>query len=197
MDRRKAIKRMGLSFGYLAATPTVISILESCTKETPISWIPQFFSEEEAIVIRNLTDLILPPTKNIPGAIDVDVPQFIDSYYNEVVEIKERDTFKKGLDLILKTLGNKVENISTNQYDSLLAKFLNAKKNEIEAFKINEEDNLAYHTLTSLRSKSVWAFKTSQKIGKEVLAYDPVPGVQIGCMPLDEATGGKKWSLMN
>jgi hypothetical protein len=197
MDRRKAIKKMGLSFGYLAATPTVIGILESCTNRAKISWTPQFFSEGEALVIRNLTDLILPATDNIPGAIDVDVPQFIDSYYNEVVEIKEGDSFKKGLDLIIKTLGNKVENISLDQYDSLLAKFLNAKTIEVEAFKNNEEDNLAYHTLTSLRSTSVWAFKTSQKIGEEILVYDPIPGIQIGCMPLEEATRGKKWSLMN
>jgi hypothetical protein len=94
-------------------------------------------------------------------------------------------------------LGNKVENISLDQYDSLLAKFLNAKTIEVEAFKNNEEDNLAYHTLTSLRSTSVWAFKTSQKIGEEILVYDPIPGIQIGCMPLEEATRGKKWSLMN
>ncbi len=197
MDRRKAIKRMGLSFGYLAATPTVIGILESCTKETKILWKPQFFSKDEALVIQNLTDLILPATENIPGAIEVDVPQFIDSYYNEVVKIKEGESFKKGIDLIINTLGNKVENIGIDQYDSILAKFLNAGQKEIEAFKNSKEDNLVYHTLTKLRSTSVWAFRTSEKIGKEVLAYDPVPGIQIGCISIDKATGGKKWSLMN
>lgn len=197
MDRRKAIKRMGLSFGYLAATPTVIGILESCTKEAQIKWIPQFFSKNEALVIQNLTDLMLPATENIPGAIEVDVPQFIDSYYHEVVKVKEGESFKKGINLIITTLGNKVENIGVDQYDSILAKFLNAGQKEIKAFKSNEEDNLVYQTLTKLRSTSVWAFRTSQKIGEEVLAYDPVPGVQIGCISIDEATGGKKWSLMN
>lgn len=197
MDRRKAIKRLGLSFGYLAATPTMISILESCTKETKILWTPQFFSKDEALVIQNLTNLILPATENIPGAIEVDVPQFIDSYYHEVVEIKEGKAFKKGINLIIRTLGNNVENIGMDQYDSLLAKFLIAGQKDIKTFKNNEEDNLVYHTLTKLRSTSVWAFRTSEKIGKEVLAYDPVPGIQIGCMSMDEATGGKKWSLMN
>ncbi|RLD77391.1 MAG: hypothetical protein DRJ10_12010 [Bacteroidetes bacterium] len=197
MNRRKAIKRMGLSFGYIAATPTVLSILESCGKESQISWTPKFFLENEAIVIQKLIDLILPPTDNIPGALDVDVPQFIDSYYHEVVEIKKGDTFKKGINLIINILGDNVAGADMNQYDSLLAKFLKARQKEIEEFKINEENNLIYHTLTNLRSTAVWAFKTSQKIGKEVLAYDPIPVVQIGCMSLDEATGGKEWSLMN
>ena len=197
MDRRKAIKRIGLSFGYIAATPTVISILESCAKESQISWIPKFFSKDEAIVVRNLIDLILPATENIPGAIDVGVPQFIDSYYHEVVEIKKGDAFKKGINVIINVLGDNVANIDMKQYDSLLAKFLKTGQKEIEEFKIIEEENLTYQTLTRLRSTAVWAFKTSQKIGKEVLAYDPIPVEQIGCIPLDEATGGKKWSLMN
>jgi hypothetical protein len=42
---------------------------------------------------------------------------------------------------------------------------------------------------------SIWAYKTSQKIGEEVLAYDPIPGKLQGCISLEEATGGKVWSL--
>ena len=46
-----------------------------------------------------------------------------------------------------------------------------------------------------LRSLTVSAFKTSEFIGENVLAYAPVPGEQRGCVDLMEATGGKAWFL--
>ncbi|MEJ2163444.1 MAG: gluconate 2-dehydrogenase subunit 3 family protein, partial [Robiginitalea sp.] len=39
------------------------------------------------------------------------------------------------------------------------------------------------------------AYKTTEYIGEEILAYLPVPGEYIGCGDLDELTGGKAWSL--
>jgi len=197
IDRRSALKKIGLSIGYMAVTPTVFNILQSCTNETKLLWRPKFFSEEESILITNLIDIILPKTEKTLGAIDVNVPQFIDSYYNEVVEISEQNSFKNGIHLILNTLGADAKKIELKNYNSLLTKYLKANHKERKAFENNKNENLVYNTLTKLRSKAVWAFKTSKEIGKTVLIYDPVPGVQIGCMPLQEATGGKGWSLMN
>ncbi len=42
-----------------------------------------------------------------------------------------------------------------------------------------------------LKSLTVMAYFTSEKIGKEHLAYDPVPGPFIACMPLN---GQVSWS---
>ena len=53
---------------------------------------------------------------------------------------------------------------------------------------------LVFETLKGLRGRAVWAYKTSEKIGEDVLAYDPVPAEQKGCIPLSE-TNGKAWSL--
>ncbi len=197
MDRRNALKKIGLSLGYVAAVPTALSILESCINESKLLWNPKFFTKKEAIIVENLIDLILPTTKQSLGAIDVNVHLFLDSYFDKVVEIDGQNSFKKGIQLILNTFGNDVDNITVKQYDALLTKYLKSSLDNRELFKNNEDTYLIYQTLTVLRSKSVWAFKTSQEIGKNVLAYDPVPGVQIGCMPLNEATGGKGWSLMN
>ena len=57
------------------------------------------------------------------------------------------------------------------------------------------EDAIIFKTLDNLRSSSIWAFKTTEEIGENVLAYVPIPGSQKGCIPLSEATGGKAWSL--
>lgn len=42
---------------------------------------------------------------------------------------------------------------------------------------------------------SIWTYKTSEKIGEKVLAYDLIPGKLQGCISLEEATGSKVWSL--
>jgi hypothetical protein len=52
-----------------------------------------------------------------------------------------------------------------------------------------------YYALKTLRGLAVFGYKNSEKVGEEVLAYDPVPGVYKGCESLKELTGGKAWSL--
>ena len=46
MERRDAIKNIGLTFGAVIATPGMLSLLQSCgPNEMP--WTPTFFTEEE------------------------------------------------------------------------------------------------------------------------------------------------------
>jgi hypothetical protein len=197
MKRRDVLKGMGMSVGYAIATPTLLSLLHSCTTETA-KWTPKFVTIDEATILENLIDLILPRTNNSPGAVEVNVPQFIDLYYGKLLDIEDQAEFKAGLQAIMKELqiskeGKSLSNIKTEEYDKLLAKYLRTNKEEQKIFR--EEENLVFDALVDLRNTSVWAYRTSEKVGEEVLAYDPVPGVQLGCIPLDEATGGKKWSL--
>ena len=194
MDRRKALKNIGLSLGYIVATPTVISLLQSC-KTDIVEWTPIFLTSDEGVVVKNLVDLILPKTKNTPGALEVNVPEFIDVYAAKASSEEDQNKLKEGLSAIIKALQLPVSKLKTDNYEGLLAKYLRASKEERENFKDSKEDLLVLKALESLKNSSVWAYKTSQKIGEEVLAYDPIPGVQLGCVSLKETTGGKAWSL--
>mgnify|MGYP000365267957 CR=1 FL=1 len=103
MDRRRALKGLGLSLGYIVATPTIIGMLESC-KTDENQWEPIFLTISEGIVIKNLIDLILPKTESIPGALEVNVPEFLDlnpTAENIVVVIwnKIRTAKEKGKDI--------------------------------------------------------------------------------------------------
>ncbi len=199
MDRRKALKNMGLSLGYVVATPTVISLLQSCKNDTKelTSWTPEFYSNDEGVVLKNLIDLILPKTDNLPGAIDLNIHKFIDVYSAKVYNKKAQKDMKSGTESILIALGitekKLVSTLKTADYDAFLAKYLRATKEEQDAF--SEKDKVVFNTLKEFRDKTVWAYKTTEEIGENVLAYDPVPGVQLGCISLEEATGGKAWSL--
>ncbi len=194
MNRRDAIKGLGLSLGYVVATPAIISMLQSCKTEAA-SWTPIFLSVDQGFVLRNLVDLILPKTEATPGALDVNVPEFIDLYISKTSTEEEKKNYKKGIDAIMEELGvlnKKPTSLKNEDFDKILAKYLRSTAEQQKAF--TDKEKVVFKALTGLRGRAVWAYKTSEKVGEEVLAYDPVPGAQKGCIPLSE-TNGKAWSL--
>ncbi len=200
MNRRDVLKGLGLTLGYTVATPSIMSLLHSCKTEPKI-WVPQFFSITEGVVLTSLVDLILPKTKSSPGALEVNVPEFIDLFVFKVYEDEEKIKFKMGMEFILKALNitnDDASILTTENYDNLLTKYLRAsKEQQIFYHSKDNEDNeaaIVFYTLENIRNTSVWAYKTSKKIGEDVLAYDPVPGEQLGCAPTEHLTGGKAWS---
>ncbi|MDY8138000.1 gluconate 2-dehydrogenase subunit 3 family protein [Aquimarina sp. 2201CG5-10] len=213
MNRREALKNIGLSASYIAATPSILSILQSCTKEIIPTWTPELLSIDEAKILDRIVDLIIPETENIPGALAVNVPMFIEKFILHGVEEKEEiEKFKKSATIVLRELGvseeKKVDKITIEEYDTLLTKYLRSSKEqqleyteEMQDVKTSEDmdsiskDAIIFNYLSSVRGLSIWGFKTSQEIGKNVLAYAPVPGEQIGCDSLEKLTGGKAWSL--
>lgn len=201
MNRRDALKNLGLSLGYVMATPTILSMLQSCT--TPKEkWAPLFFSDKQAYVMESLMDLILPKTKGVPGAMDVNVPQFIDLYILKTATDEQKEIFTTGLDAVIEELGFPLESevpsekpitLETEKFDAILSKYLRISKADHLAYV--EQENIVFETLTNIRNQTVWAYTSSMEIGKHVLAYDPIPGQQKGCISVEDATGGKAWSL--
>jgi len=191
MNRRNALKGIGLSLGYIVATPAVISLLQSCSKNPEVNWQPVFFDKEEGFIIEKLSDLILPKTEKYPGALDLGIPRFIDAYLKNVADKGQQDHIKKGLSLILPL----VKSGNNDEYHKLLTKYLKASPQETELFKKNKKDTQIFSLLYNLRETVVWAYKATEKVGEEILAYDPIPGQYKGCVPLKEATGGRAWSL--
>jgi len=197
MKRRELIKGLGLSLGYIVATPTVLNLLQSC-KTDANQWVPIFFTVDEGLVIKNLIDLILPKTETSPGALDVNVPEFLDLYASKVYTKEQKESYKEEIHDIIQELLNQDEDVlklTTQDYDNLLSKYLKSDASTQKTFKNGNGDNIVFKSLLKLRNTSVWAYKTSELIGETVLAYDPIPGKQQGCISLDESTGGKAWSL--
>lgn len=211
MNRRQALKNIGLSAGYIAATPTILSILQSCTAEIKLNWIPELLSEDEAKVLDQLVDLIIPET-DVPGAKSLNVTMFVEKYMNEVAKEEEAQMFKKTAGIVLSEMDvseeKPVKKIKVEEYDALLAKYLKSSKEQQEAYEEEmkqmqspedfeniSKDAKIFLYLTAVRDLSIWGFKTSEEIGENVLAYLPVPGEQIGCDSLEKLTGGKAWSL--
>ncbi|WP_461532955.1 gluconate 2-dehydrogenase subunit 3 family protein [Sinomicrobium sp.] len=212
MQRREVLKNIGLSLGLVAATPTLISILQSCTADPKASWTPEFFSPEEGDVLSKMTDIIIPTTPDLPGARELNVPQFIDKYFNEVYSAEQQRKMRDGIKAFAEKLGAEsptdLLKSSPDEVEEVIAAALQASVEERKEWgevlreyrdngKLTPEnrDALVFDFVKEVRSKTIQAYKISEYIGEEVLAYDPIPGVQKGCIPLEEASGGKLWSL--
>ncbi len=215
MDRRKALKNMGMSLGYVVATPTLLSIVQSCKNEPDITWTPDFFTEEEGSAITTLVDLILPKT-DTPSASEVQVNIFIDKFANEVMDKEQQDFVKLSmgnfLDKALKDSGKEnIADLSAEDLEPVLSSSLKYSKDDRtkmfesittynEALAEGKESELddeisRFAFADNLRGLTIWGYKASEYVGEEVLAYLPVPGEYIGCGDTQELTGGKAWSL--
>ncbi|MDB2606954.1 gluconate 2-dehydrogenase subunit 3 family protein [Zobellia sp.] len=215
MDRRKALRNMGMALGYTVATPTLLSIVQSCKNETVLEWTPEFFTKDQGAVLTKLVDIII-PTTDTPSASETQVNIFIDRFADEVMEKNKQDFLKMSMDRFiekaLKDSGKeKAADLSPEDLEPVLANALKTtKEDEALNFKsigqYNEaiaegktallEDGIArFAFANNLRGLTIWGYKTSEYVGEKVLAYLPVPGEYIGCADTEELTGGKAWSL--
>ena len=199
MKRRDALKNIGLTTAFFTVTPPVISLLQSCTAETK-TWIPDFFSKEEGIVLSNLVDVILPKTQELPSASELNIPQFIDKYANEVfdedMQARYKSAFGNIIALLKPNASHTIEKVTPENYKILLDNHLMIKSDIDEERKANPE-SLALtksELLNDIKWMTINAYKTSEYIGENVLAYDPIPGAYY-CGYLNELTGGKSWSV--
>lgn len=201
MNRRDVLKNMGLATGFFVATPSIISLLQSCTSDVK-TWTPAFFSAEEGVVLKKLTDIILPKTDGLPSATELNVPQFIDKYYNEVLDNVNKAQIKSAFSRIIALLKPTPETIldtfPDNTYKTLLDEYM-LVKDEIDIDRVADLDSLELTNsefLNSIKWMTISAYLTTEKIGETVLKYDPVP-TQYYCGDLQEITGGVSWSLGN
>jgi len=209
MNRRTALKNLTLSIGYVVSVPTIMTTFSSCTEELA-TWKPLFLSDQEKFMVTHLVDIIL-PTSDIPGGLDVNIPQFIDIMYQEIELESNQKAFQQGGIIFASKFdqryGEKIEKGHKSEIQDLFAHYFTLSKretskvlheqskpqNEIHPNHLN--NYLLYKFLFSVRYYSLFGYFTSEKVGKEVLAYDPIPGVYKGCISLEEATNGKTWTL--
>lgn len=212
MDRRKALRNIGLSAGFMAVSPGLLSMLQSCKSEVA-SWIPVNLSPEQGTLVRTITDVIL-PASNTPSAGEVNVPEFIDTYIGSAISAEDQQFFQWALDKMAENLKESygdISDIRAEDYEAFLNTHLrNARTKDVdlttrarsyaEAMRLGDKvdgdvEAVNYYALKTLRGFAVFAYRNSEKVGEEVLAYDPIPGVYNGCGSLEELTGGKSWSL--
>lgn len=214
MNRRELLKNLGLGAGFLVVGPTTLSLLQSCKNEPQYDWEPTFLSASNGQALQRILDIIL-PTTDTPGASDLNIAQFIDSYMEEVASEERQQEFGEGADDFAAAfeyeVGKDIGEGTEEEYDRVIKKYLLATPAQREKFvrrttetqdPLDEDpkermdyDAGTFSYLQNVRELGIWAWKNSEEVGENVLWYDPIPAVYIPCGPVDELSNGRAMSL--
>ena len=189
MDRRNALKNIGKGLGTITITPSILNLFQSCQNSTTLNSV--FFNKEQFLVVSKLMEIIIPETET-PGAISLKLPEFIDAYIYNVIDednITSNKILKEGLNKFIdlvksETTKQETNEISIKEWEDQLRKVLVSESK-------NDKTTIA---IQDLRKLTVGAYKINEFVGENLMAYNPVPGKQIGCVDLNEATKGVVWS---
>lgn len=186
MERREAIKRTAALMGGLIFAPTMMGVLKGCTPSEG-EWTPAVFSQSQAKLVSALSETIL-PAGDLPGAIDVGVPGFIDKMVDEVYDDEQERMFIEGLDQFelncIEQTGKTFSDLTAEEQFNY-ASLINKESIESEMLE-GPQFFLIFKELTMV------GFFTSEAGATEVLRYEQVPGYYDGCVPLEEV--GRTWA---
>jgi len=191
MNRREAIKRTGQLLGFVASSPVLLHLLQSCNNETPLNWSPTFFTREQAQLVSALADQILPKT-DTPSASEVKVDQFIELMVSEVFQQYEQADFIAGLKEIDQKSEDRFEKFYFNLNDQSKYDLLHTIDSEINYLDV--ETNVKKPFFLKFKELTLLGYFTSKEIMKNHLVYDPLPMELDGCSPLMD---GQKLNVGN
>ena len=200
MDRRRVLKKIGYGSAAMVVSPQVINMLHSC-KSNVNKYLPIFFANNQFQFVSKIMDLIIPKT-DIPGAIELKLPEFLDNYIAVVMNQNDKETILRRTNNFIKLILNEAKKnssmeINSNDLNTKLKKYLLASDKQIESWEEapKSQELEVYNYLIQIRSLTLNAFRLNEYIGEKVLAYDPIPGERKVCLDLKKTTGGKRWSL--
>lgn len=197
MNRRDALRKTALFAGSAVAAPTMLSLLQACAKQDRLTWTPQFLGEDQARFISAFVDFLLPKTET-PGGLDVKADIFMDSIYAKTYDeagqknvVAEIDKFnadcKANYGKVFAELSAEYKAACFQAHEAKSPKF---PKN-VWGTAVGPNEQVGFYR--GLKSMTLWAYFTSEEVGKNILSYDPIPGEFKGCMPVSEI--GNSWSL--
>jgi gluconate 2-dehydrogenase gamma chain len=199
MNRREAIQRTALALGYAVTGPALVGVLKGCQARPELDFKPVFFTEEQAAVVSELSEIIIPKTET-PGAKEAGVPGFIDSMLKEVYTKEDQDKFLKGLAEFeaeaQKEYGENFMGCSPEDRVALFKKHHDAAVTALGTGGPTGWWNTAGGAdkpfVLKVKELTLLGFFTSEPGATKVLQYNQVPGPYHGCVPLKEV--GKAWA---
>jgi len=171
MNRRNVIKGMGIVTLYSSFPAILGEFISSCnTKNKNLR--AGFFSDDEFHLVQQIADTLLPKTST-PGALETQVPYFIDLVVKNCLNDKDQQLIKNGLIKFNEQTAGKFSSFSKEE------KLNEIKKTEAAAFK-DEEGKKWFRIFKKL---SLVGHFTSQEGMTKALNYVKVPGDYQACIP--------------
>ena len=183
MNRRTALKRTTALTG-IAFLPSVSTVfLSGCRTSDAEQRTPLFLNEEEMQLINAMCDTLIPET-DTPGAVSLQIPEFIDLILKECLP-----GIGESLRKNLRDLRGRLVQHSSKDFQ---------KCNTEERIRmLLTEENYAYETSGGDVSKSAYlmikqlavlGYITSESVITQLMDYHPIPVEFKGCLPMTPDT---------
>ena len=191
MDRREVLKISSLMLGYTIVGGTAAAVLGGCKAETARDWTPKTLSNDEADLLAEICETILPKT-DTPGAKDALCHRYIDEMLTTFYTKEKKEYYISSL--------QDFNNKSKEKYSKAFVA-LNVNEREAilgilasEAKEYKDETGEKPHIFKAVRQATISGYFTSEVGAKGGLcAFLAVPGPYQGC--IDYATVGKTYVL--
>jgi hypothetical protein len=182
MERRAVLRRVAWLLGGAVSAPVALAILQGCSaKDAPsaAAWTPKFFKGSQTDVVTAIADIILPKT-DTSGALDANVPAFIDSMLADVYDAAAQARFNRGFAEFEGFLGRDAGSRTAFVKESLE-----------KAIAAENPDGKPFILMT--RELTLLGFYTSQVGIAENMEYSQSPGPFHGCVPISKMTKPVQW----
>ena len=176
MDRRLAIKNIGVSFGSITFSTGIISIVQSCQKTESSNL--KFFNQKQIGFLDIILEIILPETDS-PGALSLNISKFVDIYISKNIRSEDQKYLLAMMDEFIKMILQseninsieKVDNIVIERYFS----------SHIDNGSMTANDGKNYSEICGLfREMAVRSYMITEYVMTNKLGYVPIPGYYDG-----------------
>jgi gluconate 2-dehydrogenase gamma chain len=181
-ERREVLRRVAWLLGGAVSVPAALAILNGCSaRDAPSAaeWTPKFFKGSQKDIVTAIADIILPKT-DTSGALDANVPAFIDSMLADVYDAAAQARFTQGFADFEGFLGRDAAGRTAFVKESLE-----------KALAAENDDGKPFILMT--RELTLLGFYTSQVGIRENMEYSQAPGPFHGCVPIAKMAKPVQW----
>lgn len=191
IKRREAVRRVAWIMGGTLSAPTLAGILNGCTPKPELTWTPVFFTEDQARLVMEIAEAILPET-NTKGAKSLGVPAFIEEMVSTVYPQNDREQFVEGLAAFDKACDAQMGDSFVALNPEKRKAFLTQKNDELIANRSKWETRSTF--FYRIKELTLIGYFTTEYGATEVLQYQAIPVEYKSCIPLSETGNGKTWA---
>jgi hypothetical protein len=192
MRRREILQRAAWLLGGAVSAPAALAFLQGCSRQEPGSnkaaWVPQYLQAKEVAIVTAIADIMIPKT-DTSGALDADVPAFIDTALLALYPQPDRDRFRVGVAAFA----------DLAKAQGAGKPFLEQEPQARVAFvRQTLETALAAKTdpkpfILTVRELTLLGYLSSRVGITENMEYVPVPTAFHGCVPLSQMKKHVYW----
>ena len=196
MDRREAVKRVGIMLGGIALVGSSTGLLTACAKDrAPAAAGAAIgsFSAEDIAFLDDVADTILPDTPKSPGAKAAKTGPFIALMVTDTYSPEDQKVFRDGMTALNEAsrkanAGATFSAASASQRTTLLEALDTA---QFDFQKVRKPDE-AQHYFRMMKELTMLGFFTSEIGYTKAMRYVETPGRFDPCLPY--APGEKSWA---